>query len=68
MSISKTGTFSKTVFYFLRGDKYSICEVEITGKPLNVGDGEGMQVPYKLKLTVRSKFVNILQNSLQNKK
>ena len=64
MSLGKTGNFAKTFFYFLRADKYSICEVEITGKPLNLGDGEGMEVPCKLKLTGRSKFVNILQNSL----
>ena len=27
----KTGNFAKTIFYFLRAEKYSICEVEITG-------------------------------------
>ena len=40
---------------------------EITGKLVNLGDGEGMQVPCKLKLTGRSKFANILQNSLKTK-
>ena len=64
MSLGKTGNFAKTFFYFLRADKYSICEVEITGKLLNLGDGEGMEVPCKLKLTGRRKFVNISQNSL----
>ena len=68
LSLSKTGNFAKTIFYFLRADKYSICEVEITGKPVNLGDGEGMQVPFKLKLTGRSKSENILQNSLKIKK
>ena len=48
-------------------DEYSICEVEITRKPINLSDGDGMQVPCKLKLTGRSKFVNILQNSLKTK-
>ena len=55
----------KIMFYFLRADK---CEFEITGKPVNLGDGEGIQVPCKLKLTGRSKFVNTLQNSLKTKK
>ena len=68
MPLGKTGNFAKTIFYFLRVDKYSICEVEITGKPVNLGDGEIMQVPCKLKLTGRSKFINILQNSLKTKK
>ena len=68
LPLGKTGNFAKTIFYFLRADKYSICEVEITGKSVNLGDGEGIQVPCKLKLTGRSKFVNILQNSLKTKK
>ena len=68
LPIGKTGNFAKTIFYFLRTDKHSTCEVEITGKPVNLGSVEGMQVPCKLKLTGRSKFVNILQNSLKIKK
>ena len=68
LPLGKTSNFAKTIFYFLRADKCSICEVEITGKPVNLGDGEGMQVPCKLKLTGKSKFVNILQNSLKTKK
>ena len=57
LPLCKTGNFGKTIFYFLRADKYSICEVEITGKPVSLGDGKGMQVPCKLKLTGRSNFV-----------
>ena len=74
LPLGKTGNFAKTIFHFLRADEYSICEVEITGKPINQSDGEvpckwrgSLQVPCKLKLTGRSKFVNILQNSLKTK-
>ena len=67
LPLGKTGNFAKTICYFLRADKYNICEVEIIGKPVNLGEGVGMQVPCKLKLTGRSKFVNILQNSLKTK-
>ena len=42
LPLGKIGNFAKTIFYFLRADKYSICEVEITGKPANLDDGEGM--------------------------
>ena len=45
LSLGKTSNFAETVFYFLRADKYNICEVEITEKPVNFSDGEGMQVP-----------------------
>ena len=63
--IRKTHNFTKTIFYFIRVDKCSICEIRITGKPFNLGDGEGMQIPCKLKLTGRSKFVKILRNFLK---
>ena len=62
LPLGKTGNFAKTIFYFLRAYKYSVCEVEITGRSVNLGDGKEMQVPCKLKLTGKSKFVNILQN------
>ena len=68
MPLGKTGNFAKTVFYFLRAGKYSICDFKITGKLVNIGDGERMQVPCKLNLTGGSKFINILQNSLKTKK
>ena len=35
LPLGKTGNFTKTIFYFLTAVKYSICEVEITGKPVN---------------------------------
>ena len=63
LPLGKTGNFAKTIFYFLRAYKYSVCEVEITGRSVNLGDGKEMQVPCKLKLTGKNKFVNILQNS-----
>ena len=48
----KSGRFAKTIFYFLRADTYSSCTVIIKGKAVNLGDGEGMQVPCKLKFTL----------------
>ena len=39
------GRFAETIFYFLRSDTYAKCYVKITGKPENLADGEGMQVP-----------------------
>jgi len=38
----KSGRFAKTVFYFLRGDKDSSCSTIMRGKPVNLGDGEGI--------------------------
>ena len=62
----KSGRFAKTIFYFLRADPRSSCSVIIKGKAVNLGDGEGMQVPCKLRLSGAGKFVNVLQKELDN--
>ena len=43
--IGKSGNFAETIFYFLRAEEYSFCKTVITGKSINLGDGDGMQVP-----------------------
>ena len=42
-----SGRFSKLISYFLK-DKYSSCRVVIQGNRVNLGDGEGLQVPRRL--------------------
>lgn len=37
----------KIIYYFLRADRYPTCEVVITGKAANLGNGNGMQVLYR---------------------
>ena len=39
------GRFSKTIFYFLRANHGNTCQVEVRGKSVNLGDGQGLQVP-----------------------
>ena len=41
----KSGNFAETIFYFLRAEEYSLYKTVITGKPINLGDRDGMQVP-----------------------
>ncbi len=66
LKLGKSGRFAKTVFYFLRADAYSSSTVIIKGKAVNLGDGEGMQVPCKLKFIGQKKYVEILQKELKN--
>ena len=42
-----TDRFAKTVFFFLKGDPYP---KSTSGRRCDLGDGEGLQVPCKLKL------------------
>ena len=58
----KLGHFAETIFYFLEADQHSSCSVIIKAdKAVNFGDGEGMQVPCKLRISGQEKFVNILK-------
>ena len=59
----KSGHFAKTIFYFLRADPRSSCSVIIKGKAVNLGDGEGMQVPCKLRLSGAGKFVKFYKRN-----
>ena len=58
------GRFAKTIFYFLRSDTYAKCCVKITGKPVNLTDGEGMQVPCMLELEGQGRYIDVLKQNL----
>ena len=59
-----SGRFAKKLFYFLCSDAYWSAWAKVTGKRCNLGDGEGMQVPYKLSLSGQPKFVSLLRKKL----
>ena len=63
----KSGRFAKTIFYFLRADKKNDCTVVVTGKAINRGDGEGMQVPCTLNFKGHRKWIDILKKELVGK-
>ena len=48
-----------------RADEYGSCDVLIKGKPVNLGDGDGMQVPCSLNFTGRKMFIDILEKTLK---
>ena len=48
------------MFYFHRADRYAQCKVIITDKEVNLGDGEGMQVPCLLKISGTKNMLQIL--------
>ena len=51
---------------FLRQTSISPCSVIIKAdKAVNFGDGEGMQVPCKLRISGQEKFANILKKELE---
>ena len=59
-----TGKFAKTIFFFLRGDRYSMAKTITSGRRYNLTDCKGLQVPCKLKLVGHRKFIDLLQDEL----
>ena len=61
LPLGKFGKFAKTIFCFLRADELSSCKIVVTGNPVNLGDGEGMQVSCKLIFTGIEKCIDTLK-------
>ena len=49
--LRNTGKFPKMIFYFLHADQYLTCDAIITGKSINLGNRDGMQVPCNIRIT-----------------
>ena len=54
----------KQFSYFLRSDTYAKCCIKITGKPVNLADGEEMQVPCMLELEGQGRYIDVLKQNL----
>ena len=54
----KTGRFAKTISFFLRASNDSSCKVEVTGKRVNFGDGQGLQIPCKIHFNGNVNFID----------
>ena len=64
LSKGKSAGFAKTVSYFLRASNENCCRVEVTGERVNLGDGEGLQIPSILHFSAEAKFVSKLKDIL----
>ena len=62
---NEDGRFAK-IFYFLRADRYGECKVIITGKEVNLGDGEGLQAPCLLEISGMKNMLQMLCKNIQN--
>ena len=59
----KTGRYAKTVFYFLRTNSVNTASITVTGKRVNFGDGQGLQIPCTTFLKREEKYIEVLKNS-----
>ena len=61
LPLRKSGKCAKTIFHFLKADKNHSCEISVTEKAANAGDGLGIKVPCRLFFIAKEKCINILQ-------
>ena len=64
LSKGRSAHFAKTVSYFLRESNENCCRVEVTDKRVNLGDGEGLQIPCIIYFSGEAKFVSKLKDIL----
>ena len=62
----QSGRYAKTVFYFLRSDRYSSCTVKVRRRAIILGNGKGMQVTCTLPFIGQTRFLNVLRRELPN--
>lgn len=60
----KTGRYAKTIFYFLRANPTNIANITVTGKRVNLGDREGLQIPCTISFQGEEKYIEILKKQL----
>ena len=60
----KTGRYAKTIFYFLRANPTNIANITVTGKRVNLGDREGLQIPCTISFQGEEKYIQILKKQL----
>ena len=64
LSKGRSVRFAKTVSNFLRASNENCCRVEVTGKRVNLGNGEGLQIPYIFHFSGEAKSVSKLKDIL----
>ena len=60
----KTGRYAKAVFYFLRANPMSTACITVTGKRVNSGDGQGLQISRTILFKGEEKYIEVLKKQL----
>ena len=57
LPLGEKRNFAKIIFHFLRADQFGRCDITVTVKAVNLGDGDGMQVPCVLSLSGQKSMI-----------
>ena len=65
LPLGKNGKFAQMMFYFLRAEQDTECQVVITGKEVSLDNRDGMLVPCKSKISGPRKMVETFYKNSQ---
>ena len=60
----KTCRYAKTAFYLLRANPLNTANITLTGKKLNFGHGQSLQIPCTISSKGEGKYTEILKKKL----
>ena len=60
----KTCRYAKTVFYFLGANPTNTASITVTGKRVNFGDGQSLQIPCTIVFKGEEKYTEVLKKQL----
>ena len=60
----KTIRYAKTDFYFLRANPMNAATITVTGKSVNFGNGQGLQIPCTILFKIEEIYIEVLKKQL----
>ena len=60
----KRGRYAKTDFYFLRANPMNAATITVTGKSVNFGNGQGLQIPCTILFKIEEIYIEVLKKQL----
>ena len=57
----KTCRYAKTLFYFLRANPMNIASITVTGKRVNFGDRQDLNIPCTILFKREEKYIEVIK-------
>ena len=59
----KRGRYAKTDFYFLRANPMNAATITVTGKSVNFGNGQGLQIPCTILFKGKEIYIEVFKTN-----
>ena len=61
----KTIRYAKTDFYFLRANPMNAATITVTGKSVNFGNGQGLQITCTILFKIEEIYIEVLKKAIE---